>query len=134
MNTTQAELAIRSILVEKYPAAVKSRMAENYTALYANDVTYIPFDGPECHSKEEMTGFFNAMKEQFTIDPVVEVEKVTIYDNLQDAYVIGKSFAKLTPINGGDPMDMVFRAIWIFTMEDSEWKIARQIWNTQPQK
>jgi len=134
MNITQAELAIRSILLEKYPVAVKSRIAENYTALFAEDVTYIPFDGPECHSKEEMTSFFNSMMAQFRIEPVLKVEKIKIYDNLKDAYVIGKSFAKLTPMNGGDFMEMTFRAIWIFTVENGEWKIARQIWNTAPTK
>ncbi len=134
MNTTQAELAIRKILLEQYSTAVKSQVAEKYADLFATDVTYIPFDGPECHSKEQIIGFYNAMKQQFSIDPELKVEKIHIYENLLDAYVIGKSYAKMTPTNGHAPMELVFRAFWIFTKEEGEWKIARQLWNTEPQQ
>lgn len=126
------EEEIRDILLNRYPTAVRSRNAEEYVALFASDVTYIPFDGPECHSKEQIAGFYNAMKKQFGIDPTLKIEKVNIYDDLENAYVIGKSFAKMTPTNSDPSMEMVFRAFWIFTKEAGKWKIARQLWNIKP--
>ncbi|WKN30144.1 SgcJ/EcaC family oxidoreductase [Porifericola rhodea] len=127
------EQKIRSLITEKYPYAVRSGQAKNYSALYTSDVTYLPYDGPACHSPKEIEKFYNMITEKFRIEPVLSIEELKVLDTGEDAYAIGLSTATLTPKDGSAAHTYPFRVMWLFHKVLGQWKIHKQVWNVKPQ-
>ncbi len=127
------EQLIKNLILVNYPTAVKSGQAENYQALFADKVTYIPDGAPQFNSNAEVGAFYSQMSSKFKIDPELEINELKILDSGMDAIVVGKSHANLIPLDGSESSLHHFRLFWILTKETGEWKIAKQIWNTEPQ-
>lgn len=126
------EQVIRNLLLNDYPNAIKSGQAENYIALFSENVTYIPDGGPTCRSKAEMEGFLKQMMSMVKVDPIIEIEELTILNSGVEAFVAAKSQATMSPLDGSDPTTSTFRAFWLLIKEADGWKITKQIWNTHP--
>jgi len=130
MVDEEAVAAVTSVIIDDYGEYVNNHDAESYVTLYTEDVLWAPPNGPDQTDAEGIQAAVQRLFDTFEFDVEPETDEVEVLGDT--AYVVGSLIGVLTPHDGGDPMNIHFRAIWILRNEDGEWKIARQVWNNKP--
>lgn len=128
--TSENEQALRDLILNDYPEAVRSGNPENYAVLLTEDVTWIPPGSPTCHGKQEVKASQESLFAMFYCDPTISIEELHIFDSETDAYIIGNVSLTFTPKNGAEPTKLNLRPIWILRKEKGQWKVAKLLWNS----
>jgi uncharacterized protein (TIGR02246 family) len=120
--------AIRKLIEETYPTNAMSGDARTYASAFTEDALWAPPDMIDRRGPDEIATGFDTINAAFTA--VVTAEEIEVMDGF--AYVVGRSEGTITPNDGSEPCQFLFRVIWLLQKQAGDWKIARQVWNSKP--
>ena len=121
---------IEKLLSETYGSLVMAHDAAGYADLYAEDVLWVPPNGPDQTSKAGIEAGIQGLFDKFSFQVNPQPEEIEVRGDF--ASVVGAVDGVLTPRAGGDPNTIKFRIFWLLRKEAGDWKIYRQIWNDKP--
>jgi ketosteroid isomerase-like protein len=127
---TQAELEAQiEEIVWAYEEAYEKGDLDKLMAFYADDVVSLPPGFPKSEGKAELEAAFREYFDAFTIERDFELVSVDVSGNTANR--LGEWTQTLTPKDGGEPIVEVGRCVLDFEKQGDEWKIDREIWNTE---
>ncbi|MBS1894869.1 MAG: nuclear transport factor 2 family protein [Actinobacteria bacterium] len=117
-------------LRDLHVAALNDGDADAWAACFAADAVQMPPNMPANVGidviREWSRGFLGAFSAQFSLDPAEAVQAGPDWVIERGAYEIA-----LTPNGGGgDPLRERGKYITVYQREGEEWKMARDIWNS----
>lgn len=122
--------AIAHVFESIYPDSVRTRDLTAYANMYTEDALWMAPGVPDRYGKADIVQGFSTQLAENAIEPTFTAEEIEVMGDF--GYVIGISVAIVTPLKGGPPKKVKFRAMWLMKKEGDHWKIARQIWNVKP--
>ena len=128
---TEADVAAIQAVAAEWIAAVNAGDLARVVAEYTDDAVRMPPGRPAYVGKEAIEEDFRGSFEQFSAEFTwpTEEEEIVVADGW--AFHRDNYTARLTPVAGGEVIEVVGKVIVIFQQQpDGSWKHAREIWNS----
>jgi uncharacterized protein (TIGR02246 family) len=122
--------AINAILAA-HVAAVNSGDTAGNLAGFMDDVVYLPPAGPPVRGKAALASFVGSFYDAFTADIGMVAEETILMGDW--AFQWGFLTGAVRPLDGGEETPMNGKWAYLYQRQsDGTWKIARDIYNSEP--
>ena len=130
-NTNDDERVITKIFVESLPSMVRARNFAGYARLFASDAMWCPSGAAARTGPAAIEQGVEGVLATLDIDPIFYADEVRVMGSF--GYVFGRSKETLHPRDGSPSSIVYSRELWLFRKESDGWKIARMIFNFEPE-
>ena len=120
--------AINSVLSEHVAAVNAGDVSANMSG-FAEDVVYLPPDGPPVRGKVALESFLRSAVDSFDAQIEMVPEETVVAGEW--AFQWGTITGTLRPIGGGDSVSLDGKWMYVYQRQgDGSWKIARDVYNS----
>ncbi len=123
----EADIAAVNAVREREVAAISS--GEANTAYLAADAVLMPPNEPAVSGIDAIDAWLRDFLAQFTVTVNYTGSEITVSGDWAIEHSAGT--LTLTPVGGGDPMEVVIKRIHVYRREaDGSWKMVYDVWNS----
>ena len=121
-------------VLDQYKKSTNTADAKLAASLYTEDAIMIPAGFPTNVGNEAIFNFYSNVFSllQLTLEFEIDQENILIESDV--AYATTSSIGTRLMRETGETFPEINRELWIFRKIDSEWKIARYMFNVPPKK
>ncbi len=121
-------------VLDQYKKSTNTADAKLAASLYTEDAIMIPAGFPTNVGNEAIFNFYSNVFSllQLTLEFEIDQENILIEGDV--AYATTSSIGTRLMRETGETVPEINRELWIFRKIDSEWKIARYMFNVPPKK